>query len=196
VFGAATRKFLFPGHRPVEQGHLHPADTDPQLTDQLLTSTVRVVDAVGMATGFVHCEWIVERGVPYLVECAGRTPGDWIINLVTLAWRYDVRADFYTLMKGQRPAGPPPAASHHVAIWMTAAPFAGEVESVDGVADAAAAAGVEKVISVGPGDQVHELRSSWDRTSGVIAAGATPHEALGNARRAVELIKIKIRPRG
>ena len=76
VFGAVTKKFLFDGPRPIERGHLHPANIGAELTECLLRETRRVLSAVGMESGFVHCEWIVENGLPHLVECAGRMAGD------------------------------------------------------------------------------------------------------------------------
>jgi len=194
-FGAVTRKFLFDGPRPIEQGHLHPADIDQELTERLIDDTARVLNAVGMDSGFVHCEWIVENGVPHLVECAGRMAGDGIIELVLMAWDYDVVGQFYGMMQGRPFTQTPPAEPRsYAAVWLSHAP-AGEVESVDGVEEASALPGVHTCIaSVAPGDQTHELRSSWDRATLVTAEGATPAEALANAQRAVDNITIKVRP--
>jgi len=194
AFGAVTRKFLFDGPRPVEQGHLHPADVGAELTERLVGDTARVLQAVGMDTGFVHCEWIVEDGVPHLVECAGRMAGDGIIELVVMAWDYDVVGEFYALMQGRPLSVPVPAAApRFAAAWLDrAAP--GEVESVEGVEEAHAMPGVRTcVASVHAGEEIHELRSSWDRASLVTAEGATAAEALANARRASERIKVRVR---
>ena len=194
-FGAVTRKFLFDGPRPVERGHLHPADVGGELTERLVAGTARVLDAAGMDSGFVHCEWIVENGVPHLVECAGRLPGGGVMDLVGLAWKYDAFGQYWAMMKGQ-PATetPPPAPPRYAAAWLAHAP-AGEVVSVDGVDEASAGEGVH-ICSVGvePGERIHELRSSWDRVVLVKAAGATADEALANARRAIDRIVITVRP--
>jgi len=194
VFGAATRKFLFAGPRPVERGHLHPADVGAELTGRLVADTARVLDAVGMDTGFAHCEWIVERGVPQLVECAGRLAGGGIMDIVGLAWQYDVFGQYLAMMRGEPPADAPPVAARYAAAWLSRAP-AGEVVSVEGVEEARAASGVHLCsVAVEPGEHVHELRSSWDRVALVKAEGATPAEALANARRAIERIVIRVRP--
>lgn len=194
AFGAATQKFLFPGPRPVEQGHLHPADIDPSLSDRLVADTARVLEAVGMDSGFVHCEWMVSEGVPYLVECAGRMAGDGIIELVQNAWQWDVVGQFYAMMQGRPLTEPPPAtAPRGAAVWFSQAPV-GEVESVDGLEEAKAVPGVHTcLVSVAPGGVTHELRSSWDRIAMVTTEAATAREALTNAQRAVELITVKIR---
>jgi biotin carboxylase len=62
LFANVTGKRLFDGTRPVEQGHTVPAHIPSQLTALLRTETLRVLDAVGFASGFVHCEWIVSEG--------------------------------------------------------------------------------------------------------------------------------------
>jgi len=194
VFGAVTRKFLFDGPRPVERGHLHPADIDDVLRTRLLADTARVLDAVGMDTGFAHCEWIVESGVPHLVECAGRLPGDYIMDIIEAAWQWGLFRQYCTLMRGEPLEEPPAAASGYAAVWMAHA-AAGEVESVDGVEEAEAVAGVQRcMVSVEPGGRTNELRSSWDRVVAVISEGSTPAAALAAAQRAVDLITIKTRP--
>lgn len=193
LFAGVTRKYLFDGPRPIEQGHLHPAATDPALTERLIADTLRVLDAAGFDTGFVHCEWMVEDGVPQLVECAGRMAGDWIIDLIEIAWGYDAVAAYYALMKGQEPPAPPPAAPKAAAIWMERAMADGEVVSVDGLDEARAVPGVRTVINVNAGDKVYELRSSWDRIAGVIAEGATQDDALDAAKRGLACVRIDIR---
>ncbi|HEY8472076.1 MAG TPA: ATP-grasp domain-containing protein [Natronosporangium sp.] len=194
-FGGVTRKFLFDGPRPIEQGHLHPADIDQLLADRLLADTERVVDALGMDCGFVHCEWMVQDGVPYLVECAGRMAGDGIIELVDMTWDYDVVGEFYAMMQG-KPLGPPPPpkASRFAATWTTAPPAVGRIERVEGVEAAKAVPGVRTVAAPAVGSETHPLRSSGDRPVLVTAAGDTPAAALANAQRAAELVRIEVRP--
>jgi biotin carboxylase len=194
-FGAVTKKFLYPGARPVEQGHLHPADIAPDLADRLLADTERVVNAVGMDCGFVHCEWMVHDGVPYFVECAGRMAGDGIIELVDMTWDYDVVGEFYAMMGGRPLGDPPPAKAYrYAATWTSAAPAAGVIESVAGIEAAKAVPGVRTVAVHAAGEPVNPLRSSGDRLTLVTAAGATPAEALGNAQRAVGLIEFTVQP--
>jgi biotin carboxylase len=197
VFGAVTGKYLFPGPRPVEQGHLHPADIEPELSGRLLADTDRVLDALGMDCGFVHCEWMVHDGVPYFIECAGRMAGDGIIELVDMTWDYDVVGEYFRMMQGEPLGGPPPpAADRYAAAWTSLPPGVGEIESVDGLAAAREAPGVKSVFALEPGRRTHPLRSSGDRVTLATAAGATPAEALANAQRAVGLIEVKVRPAG
>ena len=192
-FSAVTRKFLFPGPRPVEQGHVHPADIDAGLTGRLISGTADVLDAVGMDTGFAHCEWIVEEGRPHLVECAGRMAGDGIIDMISVAWEYDAVGEYCAMMQGKPPAAAPAAPSRYAAVWTSSGP-PGEVTNVDGVKEAEASTGVHACVVRKVGQRIHGLRSSWDRVAAVMAEGSTPAEALANAQRAVGRITVTIRP--
>ena len=111
-----------PGGTPGGAGASDPADIDDALTARLLADTERVVQAVGMNYGFVHCEWMVREGVPYFIECAGRMAGDGIIELVLMAWDYDVVGEFYAMMQGSAlTITPPERATRYAAAWTSVA---------------------------------------------------------------------------
>ena len=192
LFANVTEKHLFDGPRPIELGHAVPAPIPPALTDLLVAQTRRVLSAVGFGSGFVHCEWIVMRGVPYLVECAGRMPGDLIVPMIDRAWQTDMVGAFATVMRGEQPAPLPTSApAGSGVIFIRADP--GEVVSVDGVEAARALDGVLSAdVLVKPGDRVNELRSSWDRVGWVYATADSPEEALELARRAAALITVDV----
>jgi biotin carboxylase len=184
LFANVTEKHLFDGHRPIELGHAVPAPIPPALTSLLVAQTRRVLDAVGFGSGFVHCEWIVMRGVPYLVECAGRMPGDLIVPMIDQAWQTDLVAAFATVMRGELPAPLPTAAPAGSGVCFVKAD-PGEVVSVSGVEEARE---LDGVISAG----VNELRSTWDRVGWVFATADTPEEALELAQRAAALITVDV----
>ncbi|OLB76122.1 MAG: biotin carboxylase [Actinobacteria bacterium 13_2_20CM_2_71_6] len=193
VFGGVTRKFLFGGPRPVEQGHLHPADLPDELSSRMIADTARVLDAVGVDTTFAHCEWIVEDGVPHLVECAGRMAGDNIIELVILAWEYFVVGDYLAALRGEPLTTQPPDKAPKFAVaWFAHVPV-GEVDTVEGVEEARAVPGVNTVVAPQAGARTTELRSNWDRPILVTASGASADEALDRARSAVAHIKVTVR---
>ena len=195
LFASPTRKFLFDGPRPVEQGHLHPADVDADLFKRLVDSTARVIEAVGMATGFVHGEWIVEDGVPHLVECGGRMAGDGIIELIIWSYKYEIVRAYLDVMRGL-PLDTEPPATHQLfgAAWMTRT-AQGRVAAIEGVDKAKLVPGTHTVAPlVKVGDVIHPLRSSWDRGAMATAEAETADEALALARQAVELIELTIDP--
>jgi biotin carboxylase len=193
VFGNVTAKTVFPGPRPVELGHAVPADLAPAQTASLLAETERVLGAVGFGSGFVHCEWIVSGGTPYLVECAGRMPGDGIMELIEKAWQFEVVPLYLSVMEGLPiTVQVPQEASKGAAVWFLHVE-PGEVREVDGIEDAKAVPDVVTVmVGPKPGDQVKELRSSWDRVALATAASANTADALRRAQQAIAAIRITV----
>ena len=194
LFSNVTGKQLFPGPRPVELGHLVPAPIDAQLDALLRRRTEDVLRSVGFGTGVVHCEWIVSAGVPYLVECAGRFPGDGIIALIEEAYRIDMAGAYYALMRGDQPPALPQHARQGAAVrFLRAEP--GRITAVDGLEAARAADGVTHAsVLFRPGDTIGPLRSSWDRAGSVMARANTAAEAMERATRASELTRIETVP--
>jgi len=191
LFSNVTGKLLYPGPRPIELGHTVPAHgLEAPLAAELVARTGDVLRAVGFGSGMVHCEWIVSEGTPYLVECAGRFPGDGIPMLIEDAYRIDLAGAFYEVMRGERPAPLPREAAGGAAVrFVEARP--GTVVSVEGAAEAADLPGVRSVsLHLEPGDTVRELRSSWDRAGSVSASGATAAEALARAEAAAHVIRV------
>ncbi len=174
IFGNVTGKRLFPGPVPVELGHTVPADIPGDPTGSLLLETRRLIDAVGFGSGFVHCEWIVADGVPLLVECAGRMPGDMIVPLINQAYGTDVVAALLSVLCGQPVTVPLPSrAETRTAIeFLSVAP--GRVEEVAGVEEARLRVrGVlDAGVSVAVGAEVGELRSSHDRVAWATSGGS------------------------
>ena len=195
LFSNVTQKRLFPGQRPIEMGHAVPARISGAQCDLLVTSTRRVLSAVGFGSGYVHCEWIVSGGVPVLVECAGRMPGDGIVDLIDYAWGTNMTSLFVDVMRGADIRQSVPRAPRAgAAVWFLRVP-AGEVRSVEGLEACRAAPGVLSAdVVVKPGDRTHDLRSSWDRVGFVRTGAATTEDALRLASDAAALIHVDVEP--
>ncbi|GAA4252853.1 ATP-grasp domain-containing protein [Dactylosporangium darangshiense] len=191
LFANVTGKRLFPGPRPVELAHVVPADIPSGLAARLVGETGRVIRAAGFRDGIVHCEWIVEDGVPFLVECAGRFAGDGIIELIQRAYPVELNRAYFAVMRGEAPTVPLPArAEGGAAVWFLSIE-AGVVDRVQGVEEAAGAPGVFACdVSVAAGDTFGGLRSSWDRVGDVMVTAGDPAEALRLAEAAAALIRI------
>ncbi|MER5862946.1 ATP-grasp domain-containing protein [Kitasatospora sp. NPDC002040] len=192
LFSNVTGKLLYPGPRPIELGHTVPAaGISDELSALLVQLTGQVLQAVDFSSGMVHCEWIVSEGRPFLVECAGRFPGDGIPMLIEEAYRIDLAKEFYTVMRGGRPEPLPQRAARGAAVrFLAAAP--GEVVSVDGVEEARTRPGVLSLsLHLEPGDTVRELLSSWDRVGSVMTTGADSTEAMANAEAVLGAIRIE-----
>lgn len=183
-------KVLYPGVRPIELGHVVPAELSDDLGTLLRQRTADVLRAVGFGSGIVHCEWIVRDGVPYLVECAGRFAGDGIAELIERAYPIPLVRHFYTLMRGDELPPLPQRAEGAAAVrFLQVEP--GEVTAVEGVDEAKALPGVvRRSVTVAPGGTVRELRSSWDRVGSVMACADSPGEAMRLAEKAAAQVRV------
>ncbi|MFJ7586597.1 ATP-grasp domain-containing protein [Streptomyces sp. NPDC097617] len=193
LFVNVTGKQLFPGPHPVELTHTVPADIPDALARLLVERTELLVGAVGFRDGFVHGEWIVSDGLPYLVECAGRVPGGGILDTIQLAYPVELLRSYYAVLKGEGlPAELPRSAKGGAAVrFLAAAP--GRVSAVHGVEEARQAEGVFlAAVTVGPGHPVAELRHSWHRAGIVMATADSSTEALRRAEAAAGMVRIDI----
>jgi biotin carboxylase len=179
-----TAKTVQGSRFPVELAHTVPAALPPATVEALYEAQERLVTASGFRDGVLHAEWIlgddVRDGGPYLVECAGRLPGDGIPALIDLAYGGSFIGDLLGVLEG----GDGPAArdaTAGAAVRFLSAP-AGVVEAVLGEDEARRAVGVHTVhVSAVPGARVGEATSSWERAGHVVATGADGAAAALNA---------------
>ncbi|MFF3934569.1 ATP-grasp domain-containing protein [Streptomyces phaeofaciens] len=170
VFENVTAKTVVPGPYPVELGHLLPAPLDQGTQTAFETAMRALVGAIGFRTGILHAEWILTESGPTLVECAGRCPGDYLIDLIDLAYGTRIRLTLIDLLAG-RPVTLPPSARQTSAIRFLAAE-PGTVKEVAGVDTARGLPGVQVAeVDVEAGQEVRPWASSWDRAGHVIATG-------------------------
>jgi biotin carboxylase len=182
IFGNVTAKTVVAGPYPVELGHLLPAPlgTDTQIAFE--TAMQALVAALGFQTGILHAEWILTEAGPTLVECAGRCPGDYLIDLIDLAYDTRIRVTLIDLLAG-RPVVLPRSSQRTSAIrFLAAAP--GTVAEIAGLDTAAALPGVHAAeVDVKVGQEVRPWASSWDRAGHVIATGP---DAAATQRRVLD----------
>ncbi|ABD10874.1 biotin carboxylase [Frankia casuarinae] len=191
-FVNVTAKRVLPGRHPVETGHVVPAPGPAARTAVLSRALTRLIAAIGFGDGILHAEWMLTARCPddpVLIECAGRIPGDSLVELIDLAYGTSLAADYLEILSGGRPA-PAAVASAAAAIrFLSASP--GRVDAVDGVEVARAVPGVRRVaLAVTPGTSIPPLRSSGDRIGEVLAVGPTPMDAEATAARAAGLVRV------
>jgi biotin carboxylase len=189
VFENVSAKTIVPGPYPVELGHLVPAPLDADITAQFAAAIRALVAATGFGTGILHAEWILTADGPAIVECAGRCPGDHLIDLIDLAYDTKVRLTLIDLLAG-RPATLPAGPSRAAAIrFLTAEP--GTVTGVTGAERACDLPGVRDVaVDVEPGSVVGSWASSWDRLGHVLVTGSDPAGAQHTALAAAAVVRI------
>ncbi|MEV7213733.1 ATP-grasp domain-containing protein [Kitasatospora cineracea] len=193
LFANTTGKLLYPGRYPIEAGHTVPAELPVETHELLAAETERLAAAVGFGTGVLHCEWILADGVPVLVECAGRLPGDSITDLIEAAYPVELTRAYFALMRGADPGPLPAKAERATAAAFLAPDRPGTVTAVHGLDAAAAAAGVQlAAVGIAPGHRSAGLRSSWDRVGIVTTLADTPAEARRLADEAAALVRFDI----
>ncbi|KUN29518.1 hypothetical protein AQJ23_01765 [Streptomyces antibioticus] len=170
IFENITAKTVIPGPYPVELGHLLPAPLDRDTQTAFETAMRALVAATGFQTGILHAEWILTESGPALVECAGRCPGDYLIDLVDLAYGTRIRLTLIDLLAGRTVALPGSARQTSAIRFLAAEP--GTVTKVAGLDTAQELPGVEVAeVDVEAGQEVRPWASSWDRAGHVIATG-------------------------
>lgn len=189
-FVNVTRKECHAGPAPVEVAHSVPHHVDDP---RWRAAVEALAGAVGFGTGILHAEWIDTDGGLVLVECAGRPPGDLIVDLVDRAWGFSLTDAWVRLLAGGDPDLPARPVAGAAIRYLVATP--GVVTAVTGAEDARAAPGVWRTdVTVAPGAAVGPLRSSWDRAGLVATTGADAADAAALAARAAALVTLTVEP--
>lgn len=156
--------------------------------EQVHQFAVRVLAGLRMCTGVVHLEFRVTTSGPSLMEVAVRTPGDFILDLLSLTYGVDwfemiVRAS----MAMPLPA-PPTGPVRFAASYLPSA-SAGVVRQIDGWTEVAGhPCVVNSALLVTEGDTVAPLRSSSMRIGHVVLAADTREQV----NRALEDVRTKL----
>ncbi|GIH47996.1 serine O-acetyltransferase [Microbispora rosea] len=192
VVVAITEKFVH-ADRFAELGHAVPARLDEPVRERIGASVRRFLDLIGLRDGVTHTELRLGPHGPAIIESHNRVAGDMIPELVRGAYGIDLVE--YALGWPFRlvPELPDRPEAHAGASVRSLVSEPGRVESVEGVADAAARDGVLDVrVTAKPGDTVHALRDNWDRLGLVAVTGPDTDAAI---RRGGEVIGDAIRIR-
>ena len=190
VFVNVTAKRIAAGPHPVELGHVVPASAaDRGDLASWRQAAEQLVRAVGFHTGILHAEWVRAEDKIFLIECAGRPPGDKILDLIDLAYGTNLTELWVWMLAGREIRPPVDPAGAAAIRFVTAEP--GLIDTIEGVASAQNEPGVRRVdLLRRPGDRLSDLRSSWDRVGSVIAIGGTPEEAEERARTAAGRVQV------
>jgi len=108
--------------RFVEVAHRLPAAVDAAARAEADDLGAAVIDALGMRTGLVHLEFRRSPAGPRVMEVAVRTPGDFLLNLLGLAYGVDWFELAVTVALGRDLPAPPVAQPRHAASYLPIAP--------------------------------------------------------------------------
>lgn len=193
LFGNLTEKTTTgpPGFIEIEHRAGHVFD-DPRLARQVDRFVRDVVGALGVVTGIVHLEFRVGAAGPVLIEVAVRTPGDYLMDVLSSAYGVDMYEAVVRLALGlpaELPAAcrPTKFAASHMLLG-----GAGRLLAVEGLDEVRAHPAVVRArMRRKPGDVVPPLRSSDDRVGHVLVSAGSPAErdaALSLVRERLRVI--------
>ncbi len=192
IFGNFTRKVVTPPPRFIETGHYCGYDFgSPALREAAADFVVGAVSALGAKTCVIHLEfWLTNSGF-VLGEIAVRTPGDYLFDLIGLAYNFNPYQLAIQLAMGMAvdlPGSVTPG--RHTSVWFPTA-HPGTVTAIDGVDQTRQHPGIERVkLDISPGDTVPDLLSSRHRIGYVLINTNSENqrdEALEFARKNIRV---------
>lgn len=178
VFDNLTAKQTTGSPRYVETQHLAAADVPAHQESSVRDTCERVVSAIGASDGLVHLEFRLTDNGPRVMEVAVRTPGDYIMEMLSLTYGRDLfEAVVRVAMSGEaepQAAGPQAAGPQaYAGVWLPIAP-PGRLRAVAGLDRVRAHPHVAAAdIWYRPGDVVPALASSSDRAGYVLVSAST-----------------------
>ena len=174
----------------VELGHSQPSLYTDDVVSLVADAAIKGVQALRLNDCAVHAEVKVQDKIPYIMEIGARLGGDFISTLLTpLSTGIDMVGAAIDVAMGIAPNLRPISEPKGVAIRYFA-PTPGVVQKIEGEEQLLSDDVFDAGIYVNPGDVVHELKSSLDRSGHVITMGKTASEAIKRAEQIVEKVKI------
>ncbi|WP_405590319.1 ATP-grasp domain-containing protein [Streptomyces sp. NBC_01092] len=179
----------------IELAHRVAAPLPPADAEQVAGLGRSILAAIGMRTGIVHLEFRMTSAGPAVMEVAVRTPGDYIMELCSLAYGVDWHEMVVRLAVGAELPPPPRGPVRHAAsLFVVSDP--GEVIALDGL-DAVRdhPAVVDAAFRVAVGDTVAPASSSLQRTAYAVLAADSPEEleeAIEFTRRTLSIKTVPV----
>ncbi|MDE5415407.1 ATP-grasp domain-containing protein [Alkalihalobacterium chitinilyticum] len=191
-FFNVTVKETMDGKFPVEIGHYLPGNFPEDLNNKLKLNIKSLINQLDIQTGILHAEWIIVNETPYLIECAGRAPGDYIFQMIKLAYDfcpYTAMLDIYS----NEETHINPKENRGVAITFLSTLENGYLKAIKGLDDVKLKPEVLNTAQfVEVGGEVTTLKSSWDRLGMIMCSGTTGQDALENTRRYRETVIFEV----
>lgn len=153
-----------------------------------------VIRALGMRTGILHLEFRLTAHGPALMEVAVRTPGDYLMEAISLTYGIDLFEAVLRLALDLPLSLPDSVAplAYAAARFFIASP--GRVQAVQGLDEISSHPSVVRcTLKLKPGDVVREARSSMQRAGHVLVRARTPQERDRTLRLVDQTLLIETR---
>lgn len=174
IFSNITRK-TSTSETYVELQHIVPANIQMELGEKLLEQKYHLIKSLKVEDGILHSEWKVDNDKPYLLECAGRIPGDSICDLITHSYQFNLCNSICDISLGNQPK------VYNTPQFMSAirflTPTTGLLKEIKNKEALNCEQIIKWQINVKPGGEVKPLSSSWNR-AGYFIASEKDHNSL------------------
>jgi biotin carboxylase len=160
----------------VEVAHRTAAELEAETAAEVERLAAGVLIALRFRTGLVHLEFRVTASGPTIMEVAVRTPGDHIMDILSLTYGFDWFEMTVRLAMGRALPAPPNRATAFAASYFPVA-RPGRVTKVTGLDDVRAHPSVVQAeVKVSEGDLVVPVQSSKGRVGSAVLAAPTRAE--------------------
>jgi biotin carboxylase len=192
IFHNITEKKITDNNYFVEVGHIVPARLEEFQVTKLLAEQEKLVAALEAQNGFLHAEWKITDEGPKLIECAGRVAGDRILDLIELAYGFNIYALIIQVLAGETLLRPQQAVIGSCICYFEAQP--GTLKEIIGTELLTENNPnlIDWSITVTPNDIISPLTSSWSRIGYVIVTGQNNDEAYQRGQNLVNQIQFVV----
>lgn len=103
IFKNITQKETTPSNHFVELGHIVPdCSLSSDTKNKIYDLTKRLVEGLEVQNGVLHIEWMITTNGPYLIECAGRAPGDNVTELISYSYDFNFFKELTYILMGEK----------------------------------------------------------------------------------------------
>lgn len=175
----------------VELGHNQPSVFPTEIVEIVKNAAIDGVKALELNNCACHAEIKVENGRAYIMEIGARLGGDFISTELThLSTGIDMVAAAIDVALGTEPYLEPKEEKHGVCIRYFC-PKPGRLMSIEGLEVLGDAHVYLSEIYCKVGDNIHEVKSSLDRSGHVIVVDDTPQRAIERAEKILNKVFLK-----
>lgn len=176
----------------VELGHNQPSVYPDYIVEMLKSAALKGVSALGINNCAAHAELKIQNNHAYLMEIGARLGGDFIsTELVHLSTGIDMVAAAINVALGIEPNIKPVHSGNGVCIrYFT--PKKGKLFSIENLDILDDSRVYSSEIYVKAEDEIHEVKSSLDRSGHVIVTDKTAEDAIYFADKILSTVKFNI----
>ncbi|KOY81507.1 hypothetical protein ADM90_19875 [Lysinibacillus macroides] len=159
-----------------ETGHIVPADIPFSQYSQLIKSKNELIKNLDVGFGLLHSEWKINESGAYLIECAGRAPGDMIPELIYESYKFNIYEAYLKSLLNKEIENP--GKNTYISSINYFELKKGRLIEIRGKSYLANHPSVVSYnFNVKEGDEIKEITNSWNRL-GYFLVKAKTHEEL------------------